>query len=62
VMIMALLVLAGLAVVGGATWSVLNGPVARDPRRNATTSGLLLCASAIAVLAGVGYAVAGWWF
>ena len=54
-------VLACLALPGATVWSVLNQSTARDRRRNAATSAVLLGASALVGAGAVIAAFAGWW-
>jgi hypothetical protein len=57
---MFLAILVSLLVLGGATWSVLNQSVTGNPRRNATTSTVLLLCSGLIFVAGVTGGVLGW--
>jgi hypothetical protein len=54
---MLIIVIAGLATCGGAVFTVLDRPVARDKHRNEALSVALLAFSSAGLLAGLAYAV-----
>jgi ABC-type Fe3+-siderophore transport system permease subunit len=57
---MIIVILTTLTVCGAALYVILDRPVARDVGRNVLVSRRLLAVSAVALLAGLAYAVGGW--